>query len=80
MEIVPEEIHLAGQSYGGGTILQTIAEMIKLKEEHLIKSVIALDPWMFPLNEDSYEIIKNQNILIINSQTFWESTSIPYIY
>jgi len=33
--------------------------------------VISLDPWMFPLDPDSYTIIQNKNILILNSQTFW---------
>jgi len=79
-DISVDEIHLCGQSYGGGTALQTLAELIKEKKDHLIKSVIALDPWMFPLDNDSYTIIKDKNILILNSQTFWESPSLPYIY
>ncbi len=70
-DIKVEEIHLAGQSYGGCTVIQTLAELVKEGKDHCVKSVISLDPWMFPLDHDTYDVIKNKKILIVNSQTFW---------
>ena len=48
-----------------------MSELIKDSLDKHIKSVIALDPWMFPLSKDTYTTIQNKNILIINSQTFF---------
>ena len=57
-----EEIILAGQSYGGGTIFDTKAYINKnFSGDKLkyFKRIIGLDPWFFPLEDEQYSLLKN---------------------
>jgi pimeloyl-ACP methyl ester carboxylesterase len=63
-----EEIFLAGHSYGGSTVLETASNLIlKGKNSPLIKGLICLDAWYFPLSAATYPALKGQNILLLNS-------------
>lgn len=78
-EIKIEEVYLAGHSYGGATVLETMANLIrKEKNNPLIKGLICLDAWFFPLSNSTYQHLVDQNILLLNSDTFFDV--VPYIY
>jgi pimeloyl-ACP methyl ester carboxylesterase len=74
-----ENIFLAGQSYGGSTVLETMANLrIANKVSPLIKGLICMDAWYFPLSSTTYENLKDENILFLNSESFFKI--VPYIY
>ena len=63
-----EEIHFAGNSLGGATIIETMANLrMKNKVSPLVKGLICLDPWYFPLSSTTYENLKDENMLFLNS-------------
>ena len=63
-----EEIHFAGHSLGGATIIETMANLrMKKKVSPLVKGLICLDPWHFPLSSTTYENLKDENMLFLNS-------------
>jgi uncharacterized alpha/beta hydrolase family protein len=56
VNIEVEEIHLTGQSYGGATVLETMANLrMKKKVTPLIKGLVCIDAWYFPLSASTYE-------------------------
>lgn len=70
---------MAGHSYGGGTVLETMANLImKNKSSPLIKGLICMDAWFFPLSSSTYSYLKNQNMLFLNSDSFFGI--VPSIY
>lgn len=44
----------------------------------LIKGIISMDAWFFPLSHSTYEYLKDQNILCIHTETFF--SVVPYFY
>jgi hypothetical protein len=50
----------------------------KGKASPLIKGIICMDAWFFPLSESTYENLKDQNILLIHTETFF--SVVPYFY
>ncbi|KRW98296.1 hypothetical protein PPERSA_02073 [Pseudocohnilembus persalinus] len=61
-----DNICLLGHSFGGGTAIYTAMN------ENRIKSVVVLDPWLFPINkQDLQDLPIKQPILIINSENFY---------
>lgn len=72
-------MYLAGHSFGGATALETMSNLlINNKMAHLIKGVICMDAWYFPLSESTYKNLQNQNILFINTENFFNT--VPYFY
>ena len=66
-----DKVYLAGHSFGSGTAMETLSYMMEQKDNIVsIKGLICLDPWFFPMSESTYQNVKNQNILIINTDTF----------
>lgn len=57
------KIAIMGHSFGGATVLQT------LSEDRRFRCGIALDAWMFPLDDDVYSRIP-QPLFYINSERF----------
>jgi pimeloyl-ACP methyl ester carboxylesterase len=67
-ELPIEDIYLAGQSYGGATVLETMANLrMSNKASPLIKGLICLDAWFFPLSATTYQNLHNENLLLLNS-------------
>lgn len=52
--------------------------MRKNKDTPLIKGLVCLDAWFFPLSQSTYQTLKDQNILLLNSETFF--SVVPSIY
>jgi hypothetical protein len=48
-----------------------MAELNAESKGQLVKAGIVFDPWVFPLSLSTYDSLKNQNILLINTQTFY---------
>lgn len=72
-------IYLSGHSFGGTTALETMANRIQSnRQSELIKGLICLDAWFFPLSSSTYDNLVNQNILLINSETFFGV--VPFFY
>ena len=45
-----------GHSYGGATIIELMANLKKGKKvPQVIKGIICMDPWYFPLSESTYD-------------------------
>lgn len=56
-----------------------MANLIKNKKDHsLIKGLICMDAWFFPLSNSTYQNLQEQKILLLNSDTFF--SVVPYIY
>jgi pimeloyl-ACP methyl ester carboxylesterase len=78
------EVILAGHSYGGATALATKAALnhkcktTQYQPKLVINRVICLDPWLFPLEQHTYDNLQDQDIFMLNSQHFFEQ--VPYIY
>lgn len=54
-KILIERVFLAGHSYGGGTALETMANLIEKQKDHSkISGLICLDAWFFPLSQSTY--------------------------
>jgi hypothetical protein len=49
-----------------------MAELNSESRGKIIKSGIVFDPWLFPLSSSTYDSLKDQNIVLINTQTFYE--------
>lgn len=67
-----EEIILAGHSFGGCSAITTKSLLRKMlpktdKKLELFKKIVCLDPWLFPLTDELYDSLEDENILIINS-------------
>jgi hypothetical protein len=55
-----EGIYFAGQSFGGATVLETTANMImKSTRPAILKGLICLDAWYFPLSNSTYQHLAN---------------------
>jgi hypothetical protein len=50
----------------------------KNKYVPLIKGIIGLDAWYFPLSQSTYKNLSDQNILLLNSESFFGI--VPRIY
>ena len=78
-EIRLDTVYLGGHSFGSGTILETMSTMMEKGDDLTpIKGMICLDPWFFPMSQSTYDNVKNQNMLIINTDTFLDVQ--PYFY
>lgn len=55
-----------------------MAELNSESRGKIIKAGIVFDPWLFPLSSSTYDSLKDQNIVLINTQTFYER--VPEIY
>jgi platelet-activating factor acetylhydrolase len=74
-----EEVYLAGHSFGGTTVLETLANLRRTGgRPAAVKGVIGLDAWFFPLSESTYEQLRGERMLLLNSETFFTVT--PYFY
>eukprot|EP00092_Neocalanus_flemingeri_P022208 GFUD01024087.1.p1 GENE.GFUD01024087.1~~GFUD01024087.1.p1 ORF type:complete len:469 (+),score=121.47 GFUD01024087.1:48-1409(+) len=64
-------LYLAGHSFGGSTVL--LASSLNTK----VKAVFAMDPWMYPLAEQKFEIAKPT--LIVNTDIFVNPNNLKVI-
>ena len=64
-------LFLVGHSFGGSTVI------LASSEDSRVKSVLALDPWMFPLSQSSFVI--NTPTLVINTEKFVNQNNINVI-
>lgn len=64
-----KKIAIMGHSFGGATVLQA------LSEDQRFRCGVALDTWMFPLNDEIYSRI-SQPLFYINSENFQSPESI----
>lgn len=63
-----EKCALGGHSFGGGTTV------VGLSKDPRFKAGVALDVWMFPVDNSVYKTKIHQPILFINSESFhWEA-------
>eukprot|EP00092_Neocalanus_flemingeri_P039065 GFUD01042525.1.p1 GENE.GFUD01042525.1~~GFUD01042525.1.p1 ORF type:complete len:431 (+),score=110.80 GFUD01042525.1:118-1410(+) len=64
-------LYLAGHSFGGSTVL--LASSLNTK----VKAVFAMDPWMYPLAEQKFEIAKPT--LVVNTDIFVNPNNLKVI-
>jgi len=62
-----EQPFIAGQSFGGSSILLTMLE------DDRFKAGVSMDPWMYPVKDENILEHVNQPLLFINSETFQHS-------
>lgn len=65
------KIYMMGHSFGGCTALLTASR------NELIKGVICMDPWMFPVSKLKFSV--NQPVLLIHNETFAHEKNIEKI-
>lgn len=66
-----KSLRFAGHSFGGATSMETLAHLVNAKADlSLFEGIIALDPWLYPLSEQTYQSLQNQKMLFINTETF----------
>jgi len=63
-------LYLMGHSFGGSTAILAASD-------YRVKSVLALDPWMFPLAKQKFEIEKN--LTVINTENFINEKNLKVI-
>ena len=59
----------AGHSFGGGSVLEAGAHLMNEPLYEKVSRYLCLDPWIFPLSEESYKNLERP-ILFINSERF----------